>query len=262
MAKRLSGRVALVTGGSRGIGRAISINLAKEGAAVCVNYKNSRENAEEVVRQIRRGRGSAIAVQADIVDEHKVGTMVDQVSKRFGRVDILVNNAGVLHGGGIFTMKDRDLNELLDVNLRGTIYCTRLTAKQMMTNKYGKIINISSVGGLGTAHVASSTPYAISKAAIIILTKRLAFELGRFGINVNCVAPGSIATDMTVAGASPEQIQQSTSYSRQHSILGRMGTPEEVADAVVFLASNESRFITGQVLTVDGGRTDFLTHSA
>ena len=264
MSGKLEGKVALITGSSRGIGRAIALTFAKEGAKICVNYARSKEKAEQVVEEIRKLGGEAIAVKADVSKLDEVKEMVRKVIETFGRLDILVNNAGILYKGSILEGGDEEFYEaferMWEVNVKGVLYCCREAAKYMVKNKYGKIINIASNAGVGTAF-PGTTPYAITKMAVIMITKRLAFELGKFGINVNAIAPGLVPTDMVTAGRTPEEVQSVIDMAKQRSVLGRVGKPEDIANVALFLASDDSSFMTGQVLVVDGGRVDYLTHS-
>jgi len=260
--KRLKDKVALITGSSRGIGRAIALRFAEEGAKVCINYVRSRDKAIEVAEKVKGLNGEAIIVQADVSKENEVEKMVNEVVGRFGRIDILVNNAGILYRSNLMDMDYREFRRMFDVNVMGVLYCCREAAKHMIRNRYGKIINIASVAGIGTA-LPDTTPYAITKAAVIMLTKRLAFELGRYGINVNAIAPGLILTDMVRLGfgETPEEVKKNIEAIKSKSTLGRIGEPDDVADVALFLASDESNFISGQVIVVDGGRMDFLSHS-
>jgi 3-oxoacyl-[acyl-carrier protein] reductase len=258
---RVEGLAAIVTGASRGIGRATALTLAREGAKVVVNYRQRSREADEVVGKIEKAGGDAFAFQADVADRESVRAMVEETVKRFGGVDILVNNAGIGRGGGpLLELKEEDLDAMVDTNVKGILFCVQAVVPHMMEKRYGKIVNISSLAGIGTALVGT-TLYAATKAAVIILTKRLALELGPHGINVNAIAPGHILTDMTVAGRSLAEVKERSRYFEEHTMLRREGEPEDIANAVLFLASDEASFITGQVLSVDGGRTDFLTHS-
>ncbi len=257
---RLDGRVAVVTGGSRGIGRAICLALAREGADVCVNYNASRDGALGVVREIAAMGRRAVAVQGDVGVADDARAVVERAIEEFGELHILVNNAGILLRGSFTSIDAGELERMERINVGGVIHCTEAAAKHMKEKRYGKIINIASIAGIGTA-VEGTTPYAMTKAAVIILTKRYAFELGRYNINVNCIAPGYVLTDMTAAGRSREEVEELIRVASQKSVLGRIGRPEDIAGVAVFLASDEASYMTGQTLVVDGGRIDFLTHS-
>ena len=258
---RLTEKVALVTGAARGLGKAIALRFAEEGAHVVLNYEKNREKAEAVVRHIQSRGGSASAVQADVSDESSVQRMVETVQREQGKIDILVNNAGISRTAPtILEAPWSDLNRMLDVNYKGVLHCVRAVLKPMMERRYGKIVNLASVAALGTSF-RGTTGYAPTKAAVISLTKRLALEVGSFNITVNGIAPGYIRTDMTLPeNPSPEALKVADAVI-QKTILGRVGEPEDIAHAALFLASDEANFITGQILTVDGGRLDFLTHS-
>lgn len=253
MSKRLDGKVALVTGGSRGIGGAVCKVFGREGAAVIVNYAKNADAAARVVSEIENGGGRAFAIQADVSQRQQVQAMVEKAGAKYGRIDVLVNNAGILFQGTAVGLVEDDLDRMIAVNLKGIIYCAQAVAPGMIDRRYGKVINLSSLAGLGTA-VGGTTPYALTKAAVISFTKRLALELGPHGINVNAIAPGFIKTELLDA--------MDTGPVAKKAILGRAGVPEDVANAALFLASDESSFMTAQVLTIDGGRMDFLSHSA
>jgi 3-oxoacyl-[acyl-carrier protein] reductase len=258
---RVGGSSAIVTGGSRGIGRATALVLAGQGAKVVVNYRQRSKEAEEVVDTIRRAGGEAFSLKADVADPDSVQAMVEETMKRFGGVDILVNNAGIgSPRAPLLEFREEDFDAMVDTNVKGVLFCSQAVMPHMMKKRSGKIVNISSLAGLGTA-LAGNSLYAATKASVMILTKRLALELGPYGVNVNCIAPGLIRTDMAIGGRSPAEIESHLKYFREKSMLGRIGEPEDIANAVLFLASDEANFITGQVLSVDGGRTDFLTHS-
>lgn len=257
--RRLENRVALVTGGSRGIGRAICELFAREGATVLVNFATSPAKAEAVVAAIRESGGRAGAFQADVASRASVEAMVAAASRAFGSIDILVNNAGILRWGTTLDLAEEDLDRLIAVNLKGAIYCSQAVAPGMKERRYGKIVNMSSLAGLGTA-VVGSTPYAITKSAVITLTKRLAFELGPDGINVNAIAPGFIRTEMLQLDETSGDRARVEALSAK-AMLNRIGTARDVANVALFLASDESSFMTAQVLTVDGGRMDFLSRS-
>lgn len=238
--------VALVTGGSRGIGRAICLELARLGAAVAVNYAGNEQAALETVEACRALGVEAEAFQADVADSAACEELVKAVKDRFGKLDILVNNAGITRDGLLMTAKAEDLDRVLDTNLKGAYFCMKAASKVMMRQRYGRIISMSSVVGLRGN--PGQTNYAASKAGIIGLTKAAAKELASRGITVNAVAPGFIDTDMTAA--MPEKAKE----AMQATIpMGHPGAPEDVATAVAFFAQPDSAYITGQVLCVDGG---------
>ncbi|MCR5758278.1 MAG: 3-oxoacyl-[acyl-carrier-protein] reductase [Selenomonas sp.] len=242
----LDGKVALVTGASRGIGRAIALKLAAEGAKVAINYAGNTAKAEEVKAEIEKNGGKAILVQADVADAAAVETMVNTVVEQFGQIDILVNNAGITRDGLLMRMKDEDFDAVINTNLKGVFYCTKLVSKLMMKKRSGRIINMASVVGL--MGNAGQTNYAAAKAGVIGFSKSVAKELAARGITVNMVAPGFIDTDMTAAMTDKAKEMTLTGIP-----LNRMGTPEDVANAVAFLVSDNASYITGQVINVDGG---------
>lgn len=242
----LDGKTALVTGASRGIGRAIALCLAAEGARVAINYAGNVRAAEEVKTAIEAAGGTAILCQADIADSSAVEAMVANVVKEFGTIDILVNNAGITRDALLMRMKDEDFAKVLDTNLKGVFYCTKAVSKLMMKKRSGRIVNMASVVGL--VGNAGQTNYAAAKAGVIGFSKSAAKELASRGITVNVVAPGFIGTDMT-AGL-PESVKEKMLTDIP---LGRMGEAEDVANAVLFLASDQASYITGQVVNVDGG---------
>ena len=242
----LDGKTALVTGASRGIGRAIALCLAAEGARVAINYAGNVKAAEEVKAIIEAAGGTAILCQADIADSAAVEAMIADVVKEFGAIDILVNNAGITRDTLLMRMKDEDFAKVLDTNLKGVFYCTKAVSKLMMKKRSGRIVNMASVVGL--VGNAGQTNYAAAKAGVIGFSKAAAKELASRGITVNVVAPGFIGTDMT-AGL-PESVKEKMLTDIP---LGRMGEPEDVANAVLFLASDQASYITGQVVNVDGG---------
>ena len=242
----LDGKTALVTGASRGIGRAIALCLAAEGARVAINYAGNVRAAEEVKTAIEAAGGTAILCQADIADSSAVEAMVANVVKEFGTIDILVNNAGITRDALLMRMKDEDFAKVLNTNLKGVFYCTKAVSKLMMKKRSGRIVNMASVVGL--VGNAGQTNYAAAKAGVIGFSKSAAKELASRGITVNVVAPGFIGTDMT-AGL-PESVKEKMLTDIP---LSRMGEPEDVANAVLFLASDQASYITGQVVNVDGG---------
>ena len=242
----VKGNVALITGGSRGIGRAICLELARRGAAVAVNYAGNSAAAEETVQLCRALGVEAEAFQADVSDPAACDALVTAVKERFGRLDILVNNAGISRDGLLMTAKEEDFTKTLDINLKGAYFCTRAAAKVMLRQKYGRIVCLSSVVGLRGN--PGQTAYAASKAGVLGLVKAAAKELAGRDITVNAVAPGFIETDMTAA--LPEKARQAMLTTIPK---GRPGSSEDVARAVAFFAGTECGYITGQVLCVDGG---------
>ena len=258
--KDLEGRVALVTGGSRGIGRAACFDLATAGAAVAVNYRSREDAAQEVVAAIVEGGGRAEAYRADVGERAPVAAMVEQVVRDLGSVDILINNAGIVHRGTLLAYDDDEFDAMWQTNVKGVLHCAQAAAPLMVEKGWGRIINVASNAGIGTA-LAGTTLYAATKAAVLALTRRMAFELGSDGITVNAVLPGFTKTDMTAAGRSEEQFQAIADRMNANSVLGRgVGEPEEIAAAIAFLASPQAGFMTGQLLLADGGRTDYLSH--
>lgn len=241
----LAGQVALVTGASRGIGRAIALSLAEAGAQVVVNYARSAESAEAIVAQIEAAGGSAIALQADVAQADQVDALISGTLEKFGRIDILVNNAGITRDTLLLRMKPEDWQAVIDLNLTGVFLCTRAVAKGMLKQRSGRIINIASVAGqMGNPGQAN---YSAAKAGVIGFTKTIAKEMASRGITVNAVAPGFIATDMTDDLPNTEEILKFIP-------LGRFGQPDDIAGMVRFLAADPAAaYITGQVFNVDGG---------
>ncbi len=246
MGKPLAGKAAIVTGSSRGIGRAIALELAQRGAQVVVNYHRNAEAAAEVVAAIQEEGGQAMAVQADVSDLTQSQALVKTALETYGRLDILVNNAGITRDQVILLMKEEDWDTVIRVDLKSLFNTCKAAARTMVRQRYGRIINITSV--VGIAGQGGQTNYAAAKAGVIGFTKSLAKELGARGITVNAVAPGLIPTDLT-ADLSEEWRQ----LAIKQTPLKRVGQAEEIAYAVAFLASDEASFITGVVLPVDGG---------
>ena len=244
LSKLLEGQTAIVTGASRGIGKAIAVALAKEGAELIINYSSSVENANKVVSEINSFGGKAYALQCDISNENSVNELIKTVLEKNNQIDILVNNAGITKDGLLMRMKTEDWQKVLDLNLTGVFYCTRAVSRQMLKQKRGRIINITSVVGL--MGNAGQSNYSAAKAGVIGLTQSSAKEFASRGITVNAVAPGFISTDMT-KDLNSELILSAIP-------LGRFGNPEDVAGTVRFLASDPSAaYITGQTIQVDGG---------
>lgn len=242
----LAGKVAVVTGAGRGIGRAIALKLSSLGASVVVNYRSSAQEAEELVKEIAMQGGKAEAVQGDVSSFEDAEKVVKFAVEKFGRLDILVNNAGINKDTLLLRMKSEDFEKVVDVNLKSVFNCTKHASSIMLKQKYGRIINISSVIGLiGNAGQAN---YAASKAGIIGFTKSIAKELGSRGITVNAIAPGFIETDMTdvLSDKVKEKLLENVAVKR-------LGSPEDVANLAAFLASDNASYITGQVVNVDGG---------
>ena len=242
----LDGKVALVTGGSRGIGRAIAVALAREGAKLAINFAGNEKAAEETKALVEQAGSEAILLKADVSDKDADAALIDTVIKTYGKIDILVNNAGITRDSLMLRMKEDDFDAVIDTNLRSVFYLTKAAAKSMMKKRTGRIINMSSVVGL-TGN-AGQVNYAAAKAGVLGVTKSAAKELASRGITVNAVAPGFIETDMT------DVLSDTVKESLLHEIpLKRMGEPKDVANAVLFLASDQSAYITGQVIHVDGG---------
>lgn len=241
-----SGKTAIVTGGSRGLGRAICLELAKGGANVVFCYAGNETAAQETLAACEALGAKAAAVCCDVTDAEADLTLVKTTVNLFGRVDILVNNAGITRDGLLLTMKEADFDAVIAANLKGAFLCMKAVARQMVKQRYGRIVNLSSVVGLRGN--AGQVNYAASKAGVIGMTKSIAKELAGRNITVNAVAPGFIDTDMTAA------LSETAKNAALGSIpMGRMGTPENVAKAVAFLADEDAGYITGQVLAVDGG---------
>ncbi|GAB6945283.1 glucose 1-dehydrogenase [Vulcanisaeta sp. JCM 14467] len=247
-----SNKVVLVTGGTRGIGRAIAEAFLKEGARVAVTYVSRDDKARELEKM------GILAIKCDVASRDEVRRAAEIVSSKLGDVDILVNNAGVMYLMPFESYNEELFDRMFAINVKGIIYTTLEFLPQLKRTR-GVIINIASNAGIGTAF-EGTTYYAITKASVIILTKRMAFELGKYGIRVNAVAPGWIETDMTTAGRAPEEVEKTKALVRSRTMLSTTGIPEDIANVVLFLASERARYITGQTIVADGGRIDYLTH--
>jgi 3-oxoacyl-[acyl-carrier protein] reductase len=246
---RLLGKVALVTGAGKGIGSAIAEKFAAEGAEVVINYLKSETQAHELALKIGKDGRPAVTIKADVSSSSEVNRMVSEVVSGFGRIDILVNNAAVLYRVPFLEATEENWDRTIDVNLKGTYLCCKAVAPIMLKQKYGKIVNISSISGYsGLASAAGLPDYVASKAGMLGLTRSIAIALGPY-VNVNAICPGTIETDMT-RPVTPEKRQATI----EETPLRTLGQPENIADAAVFLASDESKWITGEIMTVSGGR--------
>jgi 3-oxoacyl-[acyl-carrier protein] reductase len=244
--RELTGRVAVVTGSSRGLGRAIAVKLASLGAKAVVNYRSNKQAAEETARSIQQAGGEAIVVQADVSKFDQAQKLIMSAVDHFGRLDILVNNAGTTRDALLIRMSEDDWDIVLETNLKSVFSCCKAAQRTMMKQRYGRIVNITSVAGL--AGNAGQTNYASAKAGMIGFTKSLAKEVGSRNITVNAVAPGFIPTDLSLQ--LPDEL---IAKGVEMTPLGRAGASEDIANAVAFLVSDEANFVTGQVLSVDGG---------
>lgn len=245
-------RNALVTGASRGIGRAVALELAAQGCAVAINFREREDKANEVVAHIRAAGGKAVAVQGDVAIAAEAAEMTKRTQDALGGVDILVNNAGVFRRGDLEDFDYSQMEGMRAVNVDGLVRVTRAVVPGMKQRGWGRIVNLTSIAAIGTSF-AGTTFYAATKSAVIALTRRFALELGPNGITVNAIAPGFIITDMV--GTNPDIAGMSS-----RAMVRRVGEPEDIAHAVAFLVSERSGFVTAQVLTVDGGRTDYIAH--
>ena len=242
----LKGKNAIVTGGSRGIGKAIALELAQNGANIIINYTSNQEAAEKTVKEIQQLGVKALAICCDVRDADAIKKMIDRIEEDFDTIDILVNNAGITRDNLLLRMKEEEWQQVMDVNLKGVFLCTKAVIRKMIKQKQGRIINISSV--VGVTGNAGQANYSASKAGVIGFTKSIAREVSTKGINVNAVAPGFIDTDMTAILS--EDIKENL---LNNIPLKRFGKPEDVANLVVFLSSDKSNYITGEVINVDGG---------
>ncbi len=242
--KQLEGKIALVTGGSRGIGAAIARELGRQGATVVINYNHSREHADNVVAEITAMGSTAVAIQADIAESEPTRNLVDETVKQFGRIDILVNNAGITRDKSFRKMSEEEWHKVIDTNLSSAFNTCTVAIHKMLEQKYGRIINISSI--VGQAGAFGQTNYAAAKAGLIGFTKALALETARGGVTVNAICPGYIGTEMVKA--MPEDVLAKVV---EKVPMQRLGTPQEIADAVVFICN--SAYMTGQCININGG---------
>jgi len=255
----LKGKVALVTGGSRGIGRAVCEELARQGCDVAVNFASRADAAEETVAAVTTLGRRSVAVRADVGSREEVRRMAAEVGCSLGPPDILVNNAGILHMGTLLDYDDAEFETMWRTNVKGVLHCSRAMAPRMIDAGWGRIVNIASNAAIGTA-MPGTTLYAVTKGAVLTLTKRMAFELSPHGIAVNAVLPGFTKTEMVLGGKSDDEVQSLLESVAAKSLVGRTGDPEDIAAVVGFLCSPSSAFMTGQFLMADGGRQDYLTH--
>ena len=258
---RLKDKVAIITGANSGIGRAIADCFAQEGAIVAIVARN-QARIDQSVEEIRGAGGKAFGYQADISDQQQTRETIDRIAAEHEQIDILVNNAGVTRYRPFATMTGEDWDLVLGVDLKGVFFCSQAAAPHMIRRNYGRIVNISSAAGTGSTPGASvgspgaTAPYAASKAGVNMLTKTLARELGPHGITVNCIAPGTFPTAISTSTRTPEQLAEHLENRKKATVLRRIGALEEVATPVLFFASDDSSYITGQTLCVDGGRFD------
>ncbi len=246
---KLQGKVTIITGAGRGIGRATARMFAQEGAKIVINYSKSEKEAYSLASEIDNGGGETLVVKADVSKADEVKKMIQKTIAKFGRIDILVNNAGIAIPAAFLDSTEEIWDRTMDVNLKGAYLCSKEVAPIMLNQKSGKIINIASVSGMAERTAVNNTAYVVSKAGVIGLTRSLAVNLSPH-VNVNAICPGLIDTDMVEATFTPEK----KTMAIQEYLLKRMGKPEEIASAALFLASGDSDFITGEILTVAGGK--------
>ena len=252
--KRLINKTALITGSARGFGKAMAIRFAEEGANVIINDLREEE-MQDTAKEIQDLGRKVITIKADVSKKKDVHELISRSLSSFNKIDILVNNAGTFRHKDFLEMTEEDWDIVLNVDLKGPFLVSQTIAKHMIERKYGKIINIASVAGLGSSN-AEMANYASAKAGLIQLTKVIARRLGPYGINVNCIAPGFVITDFTFMNRTDEEVKTITEYRTRNAILGKAGTTADIANLALFLASDESSFITGQTILCDGGRID------
>jgi NAD(P)-dependent dehydrogenase (short-subunit alcohol dehydrogenase family) len=255
--KPLEGQIALVTGASRGIGRAIALRLARDGAAVAINYRTQQADADSLVAEIQSAGGRAILAQADVAVSEEVARMANQMKEQLGEPSILINNAGVMRPGDLEDFDYTQMAGMRATNVDGLVNVTRAVIGGMKHRGFGRIVNLTSIAAIGTA-MKGTTFYAATKAAVVVMTKRFAMDLGPYGITVNAIAPGLVMTDMVTKQRSAQEVDQISAAIGAKAMVGRVGKPEDIAHAVAFLASPDSGFITAQILSVDGGRMDYI----
>ena len=252
----LSSKVAVITGSGQGIGKAMALRFAGEGADVVVSDVVP-ETMNTVAQEIKSMGRRSLPIKADVSNKKDVEKLAAAAIKKFKKVDILVNNAGIVRHAPILEMSEEDWDTVIDVDLKGVFLCSQAFARHMVQRKHGRIINISSIAGIGGSKRVSVN-YAAAKAGVIALTKRFARELGKYGIAVNAIAPGFIVTDIGKAGKTQEQYKAHVRYCKKATVLDKVGQVEDIAATAAFLASDEAAFISGTVISVDGGRTDKL----
>ncbi|MUN29887.1 glucose 1-dehydrogenase [Sulfuracidifex metallicus] len=250
----LQGKVVLVTGGSKGIGRAIAEEFHRQGAKVAINYNSSEEEAKKLKEKL--GEGVDI-FRADVSDRSQVSLMVKEIERNLGKVDILVNNAGIWYLFGIENYDESKFDRMWEINVKGVINTTLEVLPHMKEKREGVIINMASNASLGTS-AFGNTFYSLTKASVVMLTRRMAFEFGKYKIRVNAIAPGWVETDMTIGGKSEVEIKELEKWFKERTMLSMVGKPEYIAKVAIFLA--EAEYMTGQTVVVDGGRIDYLTH--
>jgi len=248
--EKLAQKVAVITGGARGIGKQIALTFAGEGADIVIGDIIEMETVAQDIKSLGR---EVITIKTDVTSKAEVQNLIHTAVNNFNKVDILVNNAGITRRASFMELTEDDWNAVIDVNLKGAFLCIQAAAEHMIKRKYGKIINIASVAGLNAVYVSAN--YCVSKAGVIQLSKVCARELGPYGINVNAIAPGVVLTDIVYYQRTQAEVERYVEDRGKWAVLGRVGTVEDIANVALFLASDESSFITGQVIAADGGRT-------